>query len=305
MHQLLERLMQIQRQVRPVWFPKRDPRANPALFEGFWGPWRKNPANSQILKDMEEKIPKNGETLKTRLGNYKNQTGVYEGHEEFHSMLHKILKDTKKKAKIKNKATQSKTKKTTISQNDESQIKHSLFTFNDAMEEKTHDKQGMSIVGQPVKRDLLPGKEQAQAINEREKRRSAQRSKKEVLQKQNIVVVKREAKELIGEENDSSANKKSKQRSEEPRSKRSNPENGGDYQDDTVSTIVQQSIEEKHELTSKGPSGDSAFNYIIQDIENDSSKKGKTVNYKRSDIPKPRHKSKKDTILNALAKFLL
>lgn len=326
-HQLLERLIQIQEQVRPVWFPKRDPRANPALFNGFWGPWRENPANGQILKDMEAKIPKPGLPVKKSRGNYRNQTGVYQGHEEFHSMLHKILKHTKKI--VKNKDKQS--KKAKILQNENSRIKHSEIMLFKAMEEKTHDKQGNKIVGKLSKKDTKDGhvekasnvekeprnqhtKENAQNIHvvlKREVNEVAPNSnevnaKEEIIgqkEKENthrrnmLIVKKREISEPA--QQGTTANEKRPTLRKESLSKRSRV----DSRDDTVTAIVRQSIENNQDLGGDG-TYDSAFSYIIQDLQKYSDKKDKTVNYKRSEIPKVK-KAKKDEILKALAKVLI
>jgi len=41
-----------------VWFPARDYRANPPEHQGYWGPWMTSKANSLILKQVLDGIPK-------------------------------------------------------------------------------------------------------------------------------------------------------------------------------------------------------------------------------------------------------
>lgn len=41
-----------------MWFPARDDRANPPEHQGYWGPWMTSKANSLILKQVLDGIPK-------------------------------------------------------------------------------------------------------------------------------------------------------------------------------------------------------------------------------------------------------
>lgn len=41
-----------------MWFPARDYRANPPQHQGYWGPWMTSKANSLILKQVLDGIPK-------------------------------------------------------------------------------------------------------------------------------------------------------------------------------------------------------------------------------------------------------
>lgn len=261
--QLLERLIQIQRQARPVWFPERDPKANPALFNGFWGPWQKNPANKKIMKDKLTNIPiigKNKACAKEKDQNVTSKETIYRGHEAFHSLLHKILKKTKEKVKSTTKGKHRKTKKTTILNNEENQIKLSVLSLFDEMNEKTHDREGKKIVGRIDKRYIKEVDQVGTAIKI-DKRRS---SKSE-----------QDTNELF------------------------------QNQDETVKSIVKQSIEEKHkELDSENENGASTISYIIHDLENDSNKyfgKSKRKNSRRSEIPKPKE-NRKENILSELSK---
>ncbi|XP_078355623.1 arylsulfatase I-like [Oculina patagonica] len=53
---LLYRIFEYQRRALPVWYPQRDPLADPALHGGSWGPWESISAdNTKTIN--EEKIP--------------------------------------------------------------------------------------------------------------------------------------------------------------------------------------------------------------------------------------------------------
>ena len=54
---LLQRLITYQKKARPLWFPERDPSANPADFDGYWTFWRNSTANKFILKKAADSIP--------------------------------------------------------------------------------------------------------------------------------------------------------------------------------------------------------------------------------------------------------
>jgi len=54
---LLLRLVEYQKKALPVWFPERDPAANPAQNRGYWGPWMSSTANKAILKKVLDTIP--------------------------------------------------------------------------------------------------------------------------------------------------------------------------------------------------------------------------------------------------------
>ncbi|XP_015768460.1 PREDICTED: arylsulfatase I-like [Acropora digitifera] len=56
--QLLTKLVEYQKDALPVWFPARDYRANPPQHQGYWGPWMTSKANSLILKQVLDGIPK-------------------------------------------------------------------------------------------------------------------------------------------------------------------------------------------------------------------------------------------------------
>lgn len=56
--QLLTKLVEYQKDALPVWFPERDYRANPPEHQGYWGPWMTSKANSLILKQVLDGIPK-------------------------------------------------------------------------------------------------------------------------------------------------------------------------------------------------------------------------------------------------------
>ena len=83
-----------------MWFPERDPTANPADHGGYWGPWKSSAANKAILQKVVDTIPyvseknhscdTNSTVSMTRIGK------VFSTHEEHdkevYQMLKKILK---------------------------------------------------------------------------------------------------------------------------------------------------------------------------------------------------------------------
>ena len=58
---LLQKLIGYQKNALPVWFPERDPTADPASHtgdaKGYWGPWMSSTANKAILKNVLDNIP--------------------------------------------------------------------------------------------------------------------------------------------------------------------------------------------------------------------------------------------------------
>ena len=55
--QLIKKLIDYQEKALPVWFPERDPSANPDEHHGYWGPWMTSKANSAILRKVIDSIP--------------------------------------------------------------------------------------------------------------------------------------------------------------------------------------------------------------------------------------------------------
>ena len=99
MRRLLLRLIHYQKRARPVWFPERDPTANPSsgMTIGFWGPWMSSTANKAILEDVLSTIPPAGKKkiCKNCKRNEKKIEKVCSTHgesdKEVSQMLEKIL----------------------------------------------------------------------------------------------------------------------------------------------------------------------------------------------------------------------
>lgn len=54
---LLRKLIEFQKKALPVWFPERDPMANPARRSGYWGPWMSSKSNKFILQGVLDNVP--------------------------------------------------------------------------------------------------------------------------------------------------------------------------------------------------------------------------------------------------------
>lgn len=271
MRKLLERLITIQKQVRPVWFPERDPAASPSNFNGFWGPWRKNPSNQRIIEDASSKI---FITKKDFHGNgpaVNHTDTIFRNDAEFHSLLHNILKKVKVERKEKR---PKKEKKTEIYRNEESRIKKSMIALFNEMEAKTQDKEGTSRLSHTKRSEEEKPSMKSRNLEVKRARRSSKKTMENALSPTN---------------NRDSVSKVVKQSIEE---KTNNPaqvktsENTNDIQDST-------------------------FNNIIRDIEENSEQfstnfkatnKARFNNYRRSEIPKP-PKSREESILSALSKI--
>ena len=101
---LLHKLLDYQKKARPVWFPERDPTANPSINGtlGFWGPWRSSTANKIILKNVLDSIPSLSGTKPSfhTNGNGKKIVKELSTHEDsdkdVYLMLENILRMTKK-----------------------------------------------------------------------------------------------------------------------------------------------------------------------------------------------------------------
>ena len=101
---LLHKLLDYQKKARPVWFPERDPTANPSINGtlGFWGPWRSSTANKIILKNVLDSIPSvSGKKPSFHTnGNGKKIGKEFSTHEDsdkdVYLMLENILRITKK-----------------------------------------------------------------------------------------------------------------------------------------------------------------------------------------------------------------
>ena len=101
---LLRKLLDYQKKARPVWFPERDPTANPSINGtlGFWGPWRSSTANKIILKNVLDSIPSLSGTKPSfhTNGNGKKIVKEFSTHEDsdkdVYLMLENILRMTKK-----------------------------------------------------------------------------------------------------------------------------------------------------------------------------------------------------------------
>ncbi|XP_020614372.1 AP2/ERF domain-containing protein PFD0985w-like [Orbicella faveolata] len=103
--QLLHKLIDYQKKASPVWFPERDPLANPSKNGtiGFWGPWRSSTANKIILDNVLDSIPSVSGKKHSRhtngKSNGKKMGKVFSTHEdsdkEVYLMLEKILQKTK------------------------------------------------------------------------------------------------------------------------------------------------------------------------------------------------------------------
>lgn len=101
---LLHKLLDYQERARPVWFPERDPTANPSINGtlGFWGPWRSSTANKIILKNVLDSIPSLSGTKPSfhTNGNGKKIVKEFSTHEDsdkdVYLMLENILRMTKK-----------------------------------------------------------------------------------------------------------------------------------------------------------------------------------------------------------------
>ena len=101
---LLHKLLDYQKEARPVWFPERDPTANPSKNGtiGFWGPWRSSTANKIILDNVLDSIPsvsgKKHSWHTNGKSNGKKMGKVFSTHEEsdkeVYLMLEKILRMT-------------------------------------------------------------------------------------------------------------------------------------------------------------------------------------------------------------------
>ena len=93
---LLLKLIHYQDNARPVWFPERDPSANPSEHHGYWGPWRSSPVNKRILQRAVSAIPAAKEEQSTVHGKGSAHTGKsFSTHrsddKEVSDMLHGIL----------------------------------------------------------------------------------------------------------------------------------------------------------------------------------------------------------------------
>ncbi|XP_048584832.1 arylsulfatase B isoform X2 [Nematostella vectensis] len=131
---LLKRLTKHQKKARPVWFPERDPEANPANLDGFWGPWKENPSNQDILRDAVEKA---SHFLKDnsfgRCLNSTDREGVYRGDGDIEKLLCKVLKQSKL-------GDIGKSKKEHIAKDDKQQIYRNIQKLYRGMSRKTHNK---------------------------------------------------------------------------------------------------------------------------------------------------------------------
>ena len=58
-----------QKKARPVWFPERDPSANPEKFDGYWTFWRESTANKYIMEKAASTIPNTRTQHDCRYGN--------------------------------------------------------------------------------------------------------------------------------------------------------------------------------------------------------------------------------------------
>lgn len=209
---------------------------------------------------MAAKIPQLGKKSKTlKKENYLNQTAVYKGQADFHSMLKKILKHTKGKSKTRKGSKRTQAKKTTIFRHEKSRISKKVLTLYTEMREKTHNKEGITT--------------------------SSEDTKKVVAAKDNI----------------KNTGKKLKTISRVKRSELS------ESQDDTVRSIVRQTIEEKHDTK---PQNGAHLSYVIQNAKEDTQMPHFTHDtnddedrddIRRSEIPKP-EKSRIETILESLSK---
>lgn len=102
---LLHKLIDYQKKARPVWFPERDPTANPSENGtiGFWGPWRSSTANEIILSNVLDSIPSvSGKKHSCHTNGKSNGTKVEkvfsthkDSDKEVYLMLEKILRMTK------------------------------------------------------------------------------------------------------------------------------------------------------------------------------------------------------------------
>ena len=97
---LLLRLVKYQKNALPVWFPERDPTANPAEHHGYWGPWMSSKANQAILKKVIDDISKVSEKKHYRAGHTadhgEKKGKVFSTHAtndtEVYQMLNEILR---------------------------------------------------------------------------------------------------------------------------------------------------------------------------------------------------------------------
>ena len=107
-HRLLQKLVKYQKKALPVWFPERDPTANPAEHHGYWGPWMSSKANQVILKKVVDDISKISEKKHHaghRANNGEKIGKVFSTHAtndtEVYHMLNEILRKVEgKKGRI-------------------------------------------------------------------------------------------------------------------------------------------------------------------------------------------------------------
>ena len=117
-----------------MWFPERDPSANPAALGGYWGPWMSSTANKVILQKVLDTIPKVSKK-KSYHGKHDSKSEgnigkVFSTHAEHDEDVYKMLKGILRMA-------QSGKKGQIPGKNNSSLMKESLAILFAKMKEKT------------------------------------------------------------------------------------------------------------------------------------------------------------------------
>lgn len=131
---LLLKLIKYQKNALPVWFPERDPSANPAALGGYWGPWMSSTSNKVILQKVLNTIPKVSKKKPYHAKQVSKSEGkigkVFSTHAQHDEDVYKMLKGILRMA-------QSGKKGQIPGKNNSSLMKESLAMLFAKMKEKT------------------------------------------------------------------------------------------------------------------------------------------------------------------------